>query len=135
MNSSFVWACAIEPGPMQTAGQSARLRTEASENQGAVVKPRAASPSRFTHGSDSSVSSGGGVALHPHVDVGHGFAQRGLDLRAQMLPARRPARRGQSISIRHWSGTMLILLPPEIVPTFSVAAPSFAMRLGAPDRE
>ena len=59
MNSSFVWACAMEPGPTQTAGHCGPLRTEASENQGAVVNPRASLPSLATHGSDSSVSSGG----------------------------------------------------------------------------
>jgi hypothetical protein len=37
-----------------------------------------------------------------------------------------PGTTRQSISMRHLSGTMLILLPPEIVPTFRVGLPSLA---------
>ncbi len=123
MNSSRVWAWAIEPGPMQMAGQPGPLRHEASENHGAVVKPRAAVPSRFTHGSDSSVSSGREKCVTR--TAASGTTARSVDSSsARHGSASMPGTARQSSSMRQWSGTMLILLPPAMVPTLSVGGPS-----------
>ena len=125
MNSSLVWACAIEPGPDADGGAVRRGRARRRRRyHGAVVKPRATAPSRCTHGSDSSVSSGARVALHADAHVGHDVAQDRPRAACGVLAARRRARRGNRARCGSASGTMLILLPPRMVPTLTVVAPS-----------
>ena len=85
MNSSRVCAWAMEPGPTQTAGQCGPPRTEASENQGAVVKPRATPPSRATPGERLGGVERGGGALDADRRVRHGRAQFLFDPGAEGL--------------------------------------------------
>src|ERR1035437_9834449 len=131
IHSSAVCACAMSPGPNTTLGMPPRDNTAASQKKSTPARrawPTLRKKSR-TNGSFGLVSSGRhGASFVLKIFAGSFFARSNAAISRRTLVSVSPGSVRRSIVIAQRSGTMFGWVPPQIVPTFTVAVPSSGCR-------